>query len=472
VSDVLQDVKVLVVDDEQVLAWSIEKELSKYGAEIKKAHSAKEAREGFSAFHPDVIVCDLKLPDGNGMDLLKEWKEKAPTLPVILITAHGAVETAISAVRLSAFDYLQKPFNLPDLTSAVRRASEVSTLRQKVSRMEGAVKGRTPVEIIGRSTAMRDLRKTLKRIALSNTDTVLVHGDTGVGKELASRAIHEWSKHANQPYIEINCASIPEQLLESELFGYEKGAFTDAKARKLGLFEIAKDGTIFLDEIGEMPLKLQAKLLRALEYRRFKRLGGVKDIEFNARIVAATNRDLIREIAEERFRADLYYRLNVIPVSVAPLKERKNDIPELAEFFMEKICRNLEVEPIDIDANTFEFLMSHDWPGNVRELKNVLQRAIVLDAPTKLEPKHIHIEKRIPTGSKKSQNTEKHLSVVEDEGEFRLPDSGISLEDLEKDLLNQALKKSNHNQSRAAELLRISRHTLRYRLEKHGLIAK
>ena len=470
---ILAGIKVLVVEDEQMLAWSIENHLSQLGCEVKRVHRAEDARREFRLFRPDVAVCDLRLPDGDGMDLLSDWKAADSTLPVILMTAHGGLDSAIHAVRLSAFDYLQKPFDLKDLSAALRRAAEVASLRQKVSRLEGVAKGREPVVIEGRSKAMQKLREVLRRIAKTNTDTILVSGETGVGKELAAQALHEWSSRARAPYVEINCASIPETLLESELFGYERGAFTDARQRKLGLFEMAHGGTIFLDEIGEMPIKLQVKLLRALEYRRFRRLGGVKDIEFNARIVAATNRDLLKEIASERFRADLYYRLNVVAIEVPPLRQRRDDIPVLVEFFLKKICANLQCPIPKITGAALECLSAHPWPGNVRELRNVLHRAIVMHGSERIDPEHLKLDQSPVAGPRDSAaiapmpsapNLSSNLNQIE------LPDDGLSLVELERNLLQQALRKTRYNQKRSAALLGISRHTLRYRLEKHKLL--
>ena len=477
--EVLQDTKVLVVDDEEVLAWSIVNELKKLGCETRSAKNYQEALQTFDEFEPEVVVSDLKLPDGSGLDLLKTWKEKDPSIPFILITAHGAVESAINAVRLNAFDYLQKPFNMSSLTSAVTRAAEVAQLRRKVSRFENAISTENKgVQIIGDAPPMRELRRKVERVAASPADTVLVYGDTGTGKELVARAVHEWSaKTKGKPYIEINCASIPETLIESELFGYEKGAFTDAKYKKLGLFEIAGDGTIFLDEIGEMPLKLQAKLLRALEYRRFKRIGGVKDIEFNARIVAATNRNLLQEVAEKNFRADLYYRLNVVALHLPPLQERADDIPALCDFFLEKICQESKIPKAKIHSDAMKQLKDHSWPGNVRELRNVLQSIIIFEQPPTILPKHINLDKTaepvLAINPPNQHNHSQHNNVENSSSgkSFRLPEGGMSLEDLERDMLVQAMQRTQYNQCKAAALLKISRHTLRYRLEKYNLLA-
>ena len=304
-NQILADVKVFLVDDEDILAWSLETELRALGAEVMRAGSIRQALERFPGFGADLAITDVRLPDGNGLELLKKWRKDNAELPVILITAHGAIDSAITALRLGAFDYLEKPFNTKDLMAAVKRASEVGKLRQKFTRLEGRENDREPVRIVGDAEQTRIMRDQLRRVAQSKANTVLILGESGTGKELAARAVHEWGDRATQPFVEINCASIPENLLESELFGYERGAFTDARERKLGLFEMAKGGSILLDEIGEMPMKLQAKLLRALESRRFKRLGGTKDIEFTARIIAATNKNLLHEVAAGNFRGDL-----------------------------------------------------------------------------------------------------------------------------------------------------------------------
>jgi DNA-binding NtrC family response regulator len=557
----LKDTRVLIIDDEDILAWSIDTELRSLGAETMRAGSVREALERFPTFAPDLAITDLRLPDGNGLELVKKWRLDAPEMPVILVTAHGAIDSAITALRLGACDYLQKPFDMKDLIAAVGRAAEIAKLRQKVSRLQGREAAATEVNIIGDTPAMRQLQDELRRIAKSKASTALILGDSGTGKELAARAIHEWSERSGQPFVEINCASIPETLLESELFGYEKGAFTDARERKLGLFEIARSGSIFLDEIGDMPLKLQAKLLRAIEYRRFKRLGSTKDIEFTGRIIAATNRNLLEEAAEKRFRADLYYRLSALPVRVPALRERLADLPSLVEFFLDKLSHDLNLPRPSLSAAATSRLMEHSWPGNVRELKNVLERALIFYEPELLQPQHLRIDHvpeswqpamppildfvthtfaassqppttasptmtpanvkttasatssdgapvttlspdlanthtATPEPSSKPLEESKFASILEQSAQstaesatahsasqpaasevihtlnndFRLPNTGIKLEDLEKSLLNQALDQARHNQTRAAQLLGITRHTLRYRMEKHGLL--
>lgn len=495
----LKDVRVLVVDDEEILAWSIDTELRALGADVMRAGSVREALERFQAQTPDVAITDLRLPDGNGLELLKKWRLEWPDMPVILITAHGAIDSAITALRLGAYDYLQKPFNIKDLIVSVRRSAETAKLRQRLSAMQAAEATAPEVEIIGDTPSMRRLKDQLEKIAHSKANTALVLGDSGTGKELAARAIHVWSERRSQPFVEINCASIPETLLESELFGYEKGAFTDARERKLGLFEIARSGSIFLDEIGEMPLKLQAKLLRALESRRFKRLGGTKDVEFHGRIIAATNRRLVDEVAGGRFRADLYFRLNVLPVSLPLLRERLDDIPKLALYLLDRLAIELGLSAPKLSEGAISYLKTHSWPGNVRELRNVLQRAMVYFEPQVIEPHHLEFDAwpsqlaspprqaassipmapALPTdgaGAASAPRPAYPVGLAENDpltegipAGFTLPPDGISLETVEKSLLLQALQKARNNQTRAAELLGISRHTLRYRLEKYGL---
>jgi two-component system, NtrC family, response regulator AtoC len=463
----LQDVRVMIVDDEDLLAWSIDSELKALSADTLRTASLKDTLHKFHTFTPDVAILDLKLTDGDGMELLKKWSLETPDMPVILITAHGAIDSAIAALRHGAFDYLQKPFEMRDLLVSVKRAAEVALLRQKVNSYKGIEKPISEVEILGAHDSIKDLRRGLRRIARSKADTVLIYGESGTGKELAARGIHFWSERAKHPFVEINCASIPENLLESELFGFEKGAFTDAREKKLGLFEVAKNGTIFLDEIGELPLSLQAKLLRALEYRRFRRLGGTNDIEFSARIVAATNKDLLDEASRGQFREDLYYRLDVLSIDLPTLRDRPEDIQELTEFFLTFFSKDLGLPIPKVSKAAINTLKEHRWPGNVRELKNVLLRAITLHEPKTLNPEHI-VVRRLKSNSHVASNGHSQ----ENRGpEIMLPDQGISLEAVEKSLVMQALDRALQSRTKAAGLLGISRHTLRYRMEKYGIEA-
>ena len=478
-----EGLKIFLVDDEDQISWAIATELQALGAEVKRASSIKQAVERFSAFGPDIAISDINLPDGNGLELLKKWHKADPAMPVIMITGNESPENIVTALRNDAFDYLRKPFDIKDLIVSLKRASEINSLRRKVKQYESHDKFREPFTIIGNSDAMIRLRKKLERIAKSKTDTVLIYGESGTGKELAARAIHEWSAVVNEPFVEINCASIPESLLESELFGYEKGAFTDAKDRKIGLFEIAQSGSVFLDEIGEMPPKLQAKLLRVIEYRRFKRLGGTKDIVFSGRIIAATNRRLEEEIVQGGFRQDLYYRINAISVFMPPLRDKKEDIPDLVNYLLGKISLALDIIKPKVSIAAMDVLKSHSWKGNVRELKNILQRCLVFNETSVIEPDHLELPEVSEMFESSKAKIESQTSLIEVEKvpmhsqsinqsqhvPFELPSGGISLEDVEKSLLVQALERSKYNQSKACLLLGISRHALRYRLEKFGL---
>jgi len=497
--DILKDNRILIVDDEEILAWSMETELKSLGAEVQSVATIKNGIESFNRFNPDLCICDIRLPDGSGMELLKKWRHEKIDIPIILITAHGAIESAIDALRLGAFDYLQKPFDMKNLVTAVKRAAEMSQLRQKVSRLTGHESPRDPLNMVGSSQPMQEVKRRLQQIAQSKSSTALILGESGTGKELAAQAIHDWSGNSNQPFVEINCASIPANLLESELFGYEKGAFTDARDRKLGLFEMAQSGTIFLDEIGEMPFNLQSKLLRVLESRRFKRLGGTRDIRFNARIVAATNRDLAQEIHEKRFRIDLFYRISALPITLPPLRDRLKDIDDLCEFFLKKLALELGVKAATASPEALIKLKSHNWPGNIRELKNVLERVLVFYQPDVLTAEHISFDQamELPELATWSAFHDSGLAVNASIHEFpgrpttynhsnrasatindhqrlsngwSLPEEGINLEGLEKSLLMQALEKTRNNQTKAAALLGISRHTFRYRLEKYGIL--
>lgn len=471
----LKDVRAFVVDDDQMLSFSVEAELKSHGAIVMCVGSIQSAIKNMPNFAPDIVISDIRLPDGLGLELLKKWRHEYPNLPIILMTAHPAVDSAITALRLGAVDYIAKPFDIKSLVAAVKRAAEISSLKKKLERLSGAPSQKSTFEIVGTSELMRQTYKRIEKIAKSKIDTVLILGESGTGKELAARAIHQLSDNALAPFIEINCASIPESLLESELFGYERGAFTDAKERKLGLFEIAGPGTIFLDEIGELPFKLQAKLLRAIEYRRFKRLGGNHDIEFQGRVVAATNRNLVDRIYNKEFRKDLYFRLNILPIQMPKLIDHLEDLPLLTNFFIEKLCIQLEIKEKKISSKAIKKLREHHWPGNVRELRNVMMRALILSEGQLIEDHHIELDEFM----EQKKNSELVVTTPELQSEnhnnqanslgFIFPEQGIDLEKFEKELLLLALKKAANNQTKAAKLLNISRHTLRYRLEKHNI---
>ncbi|MEZ4589151.1 MAG: sigma-54 dependent transcriptional regulator [Gemmatimonadales bacterium] len=450
--------KVLVVDDEKLIRVWLEAHVGDAGYEMILARDAAEARQRFAETAPDAALLDLKLPDESGMTLLQEFMEADPSLVTVMLTAHGDIATAVEAVRLGAYHFLEKPPQLEDLLVTLAKGLETRTLRRTVSGLRRQAGWQlADVEIVGRSQAMQRIVDLVGRVAASEGTTVLIRGESGVGKELVARGVHARSERREFPFLEINCTALPEALLESELFGHEKGAFTDARERKQGLLELADRGTVLLDEIGDLPLGAQAKLLRFLETRTFKRVGGVRDISVDVRVVASTNRDLEAAVRDGAFRLDLFYRLNVVPVTVPPLRERPEDIEPLARHLLHRFTTAMRRPPWTIARETLAMLERYAWPGNVRELKNLIERAVILEEGTELRPEHLPDEFK-PGGR-----------VLDLAPGFKLPGGGIDLEALERDLIRQALRQARGNKTRAAELLGLTRDTLRYRVEKHGL---
>jgi len=450
--------KVLVIDDEQMIRWSIVQTLSKAGFDVSEAETAAEALARFRAVLPQVVFLDLRLPDDNGLNVLEKIKqEEGQDAAVIVMTAFGEISTAVEAMRLGAYDYLKKPFDFDELELLVRKALETTHLRHEVSEIRRERKKTYgPENIIGRSEQMREVLGLVERIAQSDATTVLVRGENGTGKDLVARAIHYQSKRADGPFLDIACTAMPETLLESELFGYEKGAFTDAKATKQGLLEMANGGTLFLDEVGDMPVSSQAKLLRVLEARRFRRVGGTVDQEVDIRVVAATNRDLEEGVRQRSFREDLYYRLKVIPIVLPPLRERAADVPLLLDHYMAKYNAEFRKHFSGISEAALRLLTAYSWPGNVRELRNLVERVLILEKGDTILPEHLPPEIARPTASLLQPR-------------YSLPAAGISLEEAEKDFVRQALELAHGNQTKAAQLLNISRDALRYRMQKFGL---
>ena len=453
-------IRVLAVDDEKLIRVWLATHLEEAGYEVLTAGSLGEARTVLAENPVDALILDLRLPDGHGMDFLGEALESESELVVIVLSAHGDIETAVDAVKLGAYHFLEKPCKLDDLLNTLAKGLETRVLKRTVSglrRQAGwQIEG---VEIIGRSGAMRTIVELIEKVAESESTTVLVRGESGVGKEIVARAIHARSTRRDYPFLEINCTALPETLLESELFGYEKGAFTDARERKKGLLEFADKGTILLDEIGDLAAGSQAKLLRFLETRSFKRVGGVRDIKVDVRIVASTNRDLEAAIAERGFRIDLFYRLNVVPIEIPPLRERTEDIEPLARHYLDHFTTSLRRPARTLAPDTIRLLESYAWPGNVRELKNVMERAVILHDDSVVEPDHL------PTILGSGQT-----GLDRPDG-YELPDNGIDLEELEVDLLLQALRRAGGSKTAAARLLGLSRDTFRYRIEKYGIQA-
>jgi DNA-binding NtrC family response regulator len=419
--------------------------------------SAGDAETGLKLLREnsvDLVLTDLKLPGMDGLEFLQAVKRQNATLPVVVMTAFGSVETAVEAMKAGASDYVLKPFSLTEMRMVIHKELDVRNLREENRSLREALgKKYSHPNIVARSPKMQEVLATVERIAPTNS-TVLLGGESGVGKDLIARAIHEKSKRVRGPFLKINSTAIPENLLESELFGFEKGAFTGAAASKPGKFELADKGTLFLDEIGDVPPAIQVKLLRVLQEREFERLGGTKTIKVDVRLIAATNRDLRAALEEGTFREDLYYRLNVVPIDIAPLRERREDIPDLVNLFISRFAGDSGKAVESISPQAMQILVNYHWPGNVRELQNIVERACALAKGSVLEPADIHIDAR-PS------------KAANDGGGF-LPE-GMTLEQWEDEMVQEALRRANGNKSQAARLLGLSRNALRYRLSKIGI---
>lgn len=455
---------ILVVEDEDKLRRVLELQLSSAGFDVKKAESAEAALR--MAGEADLILTDLLLPGMTGIEMIQALRRQNSQTPVVVMTAVGTVENAVEAMRAGAIDFLPKPFSFDHLTTVVNKAFEVADLRHENRQLKEALGQRYDVgNMIGRSPAMQEIFATVLRVAPTRA-TVLLAGESGTGKDMIARAIHHNSPRRDKPFVKINCTALPENLMESELFGYEKGAFTGANTAKPGKFEQADTGTVFLDEIGDVPLPIQVKLLRVLQEREFERLGSNKVRTIDVRVVAATNVDLREALEQGAFREDLYYRLNVMPINVPPLRERKEDIPFLADHFVRRLAPEMGSQVEGITDDGMAKLMSYHWPGNVRELQNVIERGLVLARGRMLEPVDIKTEMGISPRSAK-------VSGVGGGGgnggstDF-LPE-GETLEEHEQKLIREALRRANGNKSQAARLLGLTRNALRYRLAQMGL---
>ena len=463
--------KILIVDDEQLVRWSLTEALRSWGYSSVEAETGSAALSAFDAEQPAAVLLDVNLPDGSGLDVLREIKRRHPEAIVIMITGNVLVSDTIAALRGGAYDFIGKPINLEELQVTIRNGIEAQSLRKEVRlfRRERAREFSFD-QIVGESPGMREMFQLARKVAESEVSSVLLQGESGTGKDMVAKAIHYGSRRADAPFVAINCAAIPANLIESELFGYEKGAFTDAKARKEGLFEQAEGGTLFLDEIGELELSLQAKLLRVLEEGAFRRVGGLKDIALDVRVIAASNRDLKSESEASRFRLDLYYRLSVIQIDIPPLRERGDDAILLAQRYIEHFNERLRKRVRGLTTEVTEVFRHYRWPGNVRELRNVIERVIILEDGDMITATYLPrgLTPYENTGEAKAGSSEQPTPQAsgEDALVFRLPPTGLVLDEVEMSLVRQALERSGGNQTRAAELLGISRDQLRYRLKK------
>src|SRR5262245_4748565 len=448
----MQTPTVLVVDDESLIRWSLKERLSGEGYRVVEADTAQSAverhREGV-----DLVLLDYRLPDGDGLTVLKQIKEADPDTLVILLTAYASVETAVEAMKHGAYHYANKPFNLDEIALLVEKALETTRLRREVKALRQSQAQPYSVDrIVGTSPAIAEVKALLQKVATSPASMVLLTGESGTGKDLAAKVLHYQSDRASRPFMNITCSALTETILESELFGHERGAFTDARQLKRGLFESADGGTVFLDEIGEMAPALQAKLLRFLEEKTFKRVGGVADIRVDVRVVAATNRQLEDEVKKGRFREDLYYRLNVLPIVLPPLRARADDVPVLVRYFVDSFNREFRKKVRGVGDDAMRRLQAYGWPGNIRELRNAVERAMLLAEGAELTADEF------PVASKTTLTQE-----------MQLPAAGIDLDQLERSLVVQALERSRWNQTRAAALLGLNRDQIRYRIEKFKL---
>ncbi len=470
--------RILIVDDEKLVRWALTQKCTEYGYQSVEAETGEEALRALQGESVDAVLLDVHLPDMSGLEVLEKLKQAGETRSIIMMTADPQLDDVKAALRMGAYDFVSKPINFEELGVTLQNALEAGALRTEVESLRGEVRRRAGYhEVIGVSRKITELMKFVYKVAVSEAGTILIQGESGTGKDLVAKAIHYRSSRAERPFVAINCSAIPETLIEAELFGHEKGAFTDAKAMKKGLFEMADGGTLFLDEIGELSPLLQAKLLRVLEDQVVRRVGGVRDIQVDVRVIAASNRDLEKEVREGRFRQDLYYRLAIIAIYLPALRERKEDVGPLVEFFLAHYNRKFRKNVQGPNEETRRLLLNYDWPGNVRELKNALERAMILEEGNQLRAEDLPFSVASGRGGAVPVETKMGAPVPEAQpapGKRRLPalsipEGGTSLEDVEHALVELALQQSHGNQIKAAKLLNISRDALRYKMKKFGL---
>jgi DNA-binding NtrC family response regulator len=446
--------RVLIADDEKNMRWVLSEALAAEGYEVLQASDGKEALTAVDEQHPDLMVLDHKMPSPDGMEVLRKIRAKGETFPIIMLTAHGNVETAVEAMKAGATEYLTKPFDLGELKLSIEKAIRISELSDEVKRLRAELDRDWDVDgFIAADPHMVEILMTVEKVAPTNA-TVMIYGESGTGKELIARAIHRLSPRDAKPFVEVHAGALPETLLESELFGYEKGAFTGAVTAKPGRFELANGGTLFLDEVGDISLGVQVKLLRVLQERRFERLGGTRSIDVDVRVVAATNRDLQQLIADGTFREDLFYRLNVVPITLPPLRQRKGDIPRLVAHFLDKY----EAAGRTITNDAMQALTGYPWPGNIRELENTIERIVILASAPEIGIEDLPAEVRAGVAPSASRT---HT--------FELPEEGLDLEEVEMDLLRQAMDRAGGSAAKAAKLVGLTSKTLEARMHRLGL---
>jgi two-component system, NtrC family, response regulator AtoC len=470
--------RILIVDDEKLVRWALNQKCLEFSYQTLEAADGEEALRSLQNESIDLVLLDVHLPDFSGIEVLEKLKKAGETRCIIMMTADPQLDDVKAALRLGAYDFISKPINFEELKVTLQNALEAGALRSEVESLRDEVRRRAGYhEVVGVSRKITELMKFVYKVAASEATTILIQGESGTGKDLVAKAIHYHSSRAERPFVAINCSAIPETLMEAELLGHEKGAFTDAKAMKKGLFEVADGGTLFLDEIGELSPLLQAKLLRVLEDQVIRRVGGVRDIQVDVRVIAASNRDLEREVRESRFRQDLYYRLAIIAIYLPALRERKEDILPLVDFFLAHYNKKFRKSVQGLSEEATRLMVNYDWPGNVRELKNALERAMILEDGKLLKPDDLPFS--VASGRRGLVGPESAPTFpTEAEAQpgkrklpaLSIPDGGTSLEDVEHALVELALQQSHGNQIKAAKLLSISRDALRYKMKKFGLM--
>ena len=474
--------RILVADDEESIRWVLSKALKQKGFSVDLAHDGRQALELIKDNCYDLAILDIKMPGITGLDLLEKVRELNSDLLMVIMTAEASMKNAVDAMKRGAYDYITKPFDLDVIDAIIEKVAKARDIAGQVTSLKQELKDRYQVEknIVGNSSAMQEVYKTIGKVAVSDV-TILIQGESGTGKELVARAVHFNSERLGKPFVAINCAAIPRDLLESELFGSEKGAFTGAGERKQGKFEQANHGTLFLDEIGDMPLDLQAKILRVLQEQEVTRIGGSQNIPVDVRIVAATNQALVEKVRQKEFREDLYYRLNVVPITLAPLRERRDDIPALATYFLSRSCTEMSVTPKRLTDDALSLLKSYSWPGNVRELENAIKRAVILSNDPLLTALDfgglLTHEEVVQTGSQETSLEQlvdlelrscMHGIEALDKGDIH----AMVLEQVERPLIRLVLEKCRWNQVKAADVLGINRNTLRKKISELNIEMK